>query len=99
MSYTPPNILPSNTTWGQFQLGGATGHLERLIAANFAGTASPTVAATISLTGAGQSINNPSAAVTVTNNGASRTLAKPSSAVTVSATGGGSTGGSIAANS
>lgn len=95
MTWIPPNILPSGTTWAEFQAGGLSGHLERLISANSGGTAAPAAAATISLTGGGQSISNPSSAVTVSNNGASRTIAKPTTAVTLSATGGGSSGGSL----
>ena len=41
MAYTSPSIAPSGTTFAQFQAGGASGILERLIAANFAGTAAP----------------------------------------------------------
>ena len=36
MAYTSPSITPSGTTFAQFQAGGASGQLERLIAANFA---------------------------------------------------------------
>jgi hypothetical protein len=53
MSYVSPNILPSGTTFAQFQAGGSSGHLERLIAANAAGTSNPTVAATVSANGGG----------------------------------------------
>ena len=53
MSYVSPNVLPSGTTFAQFQAGGSSGHLERLIAANAAGTSNPTVAATVSANGGG----------------------------------------------
>lgn len=43
MAYTSPTIVPSGTTFSQFQAAGATGHLERLIAANFLGTSPPAV--------------------------------------------------------
>ena len=33
MSYASPNVLSSGTTFAQFQAGGASGQLERLIAA------------------------------------------------------------------
>ena len=41
MSYANPNVLPSGTTFAQFQQGGASGQLERLITANSAGTSEP----------------------------------------------------------
>lgn len=52
MAYVSPTITPSGTTFAQFQAGGASGQLERLIAANFAGTSSPN-AATLTPTGGG----------------------------------------------
>lgn len=52
MAYTSPSIAPSGTTFAQFQAGGAGGILERLIAANFPGTAPPGTP-TISATGGG----------------------------------------------
>jgi hypothetical protein len=54
MSYTSPTVVASGTTFAQFQAGGASGHLERLIAAQGA-TLAPTVAATATATGGGSS--------------------------------------------
>jgi hypothetical protein len=53
MSYANPNVVPSGTSFTQFQAGGASGHLERLIAANSAAEPNPTVAATLSATAGG----------------------------------------------
>jgi hypothetical protein len=53
MSYANPNVLPSGTSFAQFQGGGASGHLERLIAANSTAGPSPTTAATLSATAGG----------------------------------------------
>ncbi len=53
MSYVSPNVLPSGTTFAQFQAGGSSGHLERLIAVNAAAASNPTVAATVSTNGGG----------------------------------------------
>ena len=53
MSYANPNVLPSGTSFAQFQAGGASGHLERLIAANSAAESNPTTAATLSATAGG----------------------------------------------
>jgi hypothetical protein len=53
MSYANPNVLPSGTTFAQFQQGGASGQLERLITANQAASTNPTVAATLSATAGG----------------------------------------------
>lgn len=53
MSYQNPNILASGTSFAQFQAAGASGQLERLITANAAGTANPTVAATLSANAGG----------------------------------------------
>ncbi len=55
MSYTAPTVVASGTTFAQFQSGGASGHLELLIAAQ-AATLAPTVAATLSQTGSGGSL-------------------------------------------
>lgn len=52
MAYIAPTIKPSGTTFAQFQAAGATGQLERLIAANFSGTSAPT-APTVNATGGG----------------------------------------------
>ncbi len=53
MSYANPNVLPSGTSFTQFQAGGASGHLERLIAANSAAELNPTTAATLLAAGGG----------------------------------------------
>src|SRR5947209_6026650 len=45
MGYTSPNVIASGTTFAQFQAGGVSGHLERLIAAQ-AATLAPTAAPT-----------------------------------------------------
>ena len=55
MAYPAPNIIPSGTTWAQLQAAGASGHLERLIAANALGSNAPTVAATAAATGGASS--------------------------------------------
>ena len=55
MAYPAPNIIPSGTTWAQLQAAGASGHLERLIAANAPGSSAPTTAATATATGGGSS--------------------------------------------
>jgi hypothetical protein len=57
MAYTSPTIAPSGTTFAQFQAGGPSGQLERLIAANFAGTAAPGIP-TLSATGGGTTGGN-----------------------------------------
>ena len=54
MSYTPPTVVASGATFAQFQSGGASGHLELLIAAQ-AATLAPTVAHTLTPTGGGAS--------------------------------------------
>ena len=54
MSYTAPTVVASGTTFAQFQAGGASGHLEKLITAQGA-TLAPTVAHTIAATGGGSS--------------------------------------------
>jgi len=55
MAYPAPNIIPSGTTWAQLQSAGASGHLERLIAANAPGSNAPNTAATATATGGGSS--------------------------------------------
>jgi len=95
MSYTNPNILASGTTFAQLQAGGASGHLEKLITAGTAASANPSVAATISLTGAGQSILNPTVAATVSATGGGQTVSVPTVQATVAV--GSATTGSLAA--
>ena len=53
MSYANPNVLPSGTTFAQFQQGGASGQLERLITANQTASLNPTTAATLSTNAGG----------------------------------------------
>jgi hypothetical protein len=53
MSYANPNVLPSGTSFAQFQAGGASGQLERLISANSPAESNPTTAATLSATAGG----------------------------------------------
>ena len=88
MAYTSPSIAPSGTTFAQFQAGGASSILERLIAANFPGTAAPG-APTISPTGGGTTGGNLAAGtyyVKVTeSNGVGETTASPEVSVTVAA--------------
>lgn len=57
MAYTSPSIKPSGTTFAQFQAGGTGGQLERLIAANLAGTGAPGTP-TASATGGGTTGGN-----------------------------------------
>jgi hypothetical protein len=88
MAYTSPSIAPSGTTFAQFQAGGVSGQLERLIAANFNGTAAPG-APTLSPTGGGTSGGNLAAGtyyikVTETN-GIGETTASPEVSVTIAA--------------
>jgi hypothetical protein len=54
MSYSAPSVVASGTSFAQFQAGGASGHLEKLITAQ-AATAVPTSAATATATGGGAS--------------------------------------------
>jgi hypothetical protein len=53
MSYSSPNVQSSGTTFAQFQAGGASGHLERLITVNAGVESNPTTAATVSANGGG----------------------------------------------
>lgn len=86
MAYTSPTIAPSGTTFSQFQAGGVSGLLERLIAANLPGTAAPG-APTLSATGGGTSGGSLAAGtyyikVTETN-GIGETTASPEVSVTI----------------
>jgi hypothetical protein len=79
MSYTAPTVVASGTTFAQFQAGGASGHLENLIAAQ-AATAAPTVAATLSETGSGGTLPTATYYCVVTeSNGFGETTASPAS--------------------
>ncbi len=86
MAYTSPSIAPSGTTFAQFQAGGVSGQLERLIAANFSATAAPS-APTLSPTGGGNTGGNLAAGtyyVKVTEtNGTGETTASPEVSVTI----------------
>ena len=82
MSYTSPSVTPSGTTFAQFQSGGESGHLERLIAAQLA-TANPTAAITATATGGGQTVAAPTLAATALATGGGTTIANPSAQATV----------------
>jgi len=89
LAYSAPSIRPSGTTFAQFQAGGATGHLERLIAAQLA-TSAPTSAHTWTATGGGSSGGLLAAgtyySVLTETNGIGETTAGPQSTqITVSA--------------
>ncbi len=77
MAYTKPNIIASGTTLAQLQAGGASGHLELLIAAQ-AATAAPTVAPTLSETGSSGSLAATTYFAVITEtNGIGETTASP----------------------
>ena len=88
MAYTSPNIVPSGTTFAQFQAGGSSGLLERLIAANLLGTGAPG-APTVSPTGGGTTGGSLAAGtyyIRVTeSNGIGETTASPEVSVTIAA--------------
>jgi hypothetical protein len=81
MSYTPPSITPSGTTFAQFQAGGASGHLERLIAAQSAsGTPAPVAAPTLAASGSGNALPANTYYVVITEtNGFGETTPSPAS--------------------
>jgi hypothetical protein len=80
MAYTAPTVVASGTTFAQFQAGGASGHLELLIAAQ-AATAAPTAAATLTANGAGHTLAaNTYFVVFTESNGFGETTAAPASA-------------------
>lgn len=79
MSYTSPSVTPSGTTFAQFQAGGVSGHLERLIAAQ-AATAGPTSAPTLAASGSGNSLAANTYYVVITEtNGFGETTPSPAS--------------------
>jgi hypothetical protein len=79
MSYVAPSVTPSGTTFAQFQAGGASGHLERLIAAQ-GGTAAPTSAPTLAASGSGSMLAaNTYYAVFTETNGFGETTPSPAS--------------------
>jgi hypothetical protein len=89
MSYTAPSVTASGATFAQFQAGGASGHLELLIAAQ-AATAAPTVKASWTATGGGSSGGTLAAGtyygVVTESNGFGETTASPEQdQITVSA--------------
>jgi hypothetical protein len=88
MAYISPTIAPSGTTFAQFQAGGVSGQLERLIAANSNGTAAPG-APTLSVTGGGTTGGSLAAGtyyVKVTEtNGIGETTASTEVSVTIAA--------------
>lgn len=88
MAYTAPTIVASGITFAQFQVGGASGHLEKLIAANLSATAAPS-APTLGATGGGASGGNLPAGtiyVKVTEtNGIGETTPSDEVSVTISA--------------
>jgi hypothetical protein len=90
MAYTNPNIIASGTTFAQFQSGGASGQLEKLIAAQVA-TQAPTVTGTATATGGGSTGGLLAAGtyyivVTETNGKGETTIGPESAQLTVAAT-------------
>ena len=80
MTYTAPSVTASGTTFAQFQSGGASGHLELLIAAQVASVA-PTAAPTLAASGSGATLPAATYYVVVTeSNGFGETAASPVSA-------------------
>jgi hypothetical protein len=55
MSYTLPSLTPSGTTFSQFQQGGLSAILEKLVTVNSGPTHAPTAAPTATATGGGSS--------------------------------------------
>jgi hypothetical protein len=79
MSYQAPTVVASGTTFAQFQAGGVSGHLEKLITAQGA-TAAPTSAPTLSETGSGATLPAATYYVVITeSNGFGETTASPAS--------------------
>ncbi len=77
MSYTAPTVVASGTTFAQFQAGGASGHLEKLITAQGA-TLAPTAAPTLAASGSGSTLPAATYYVVVTeSNGFGETTASP----------------------
>jgi len=77
MAYTAPSITASGTTFAQFQAGGASGHLEKLIAAQGT-TLAPTLAPTLAASGTGNSLAASTYYVVFTeSNGVGETTASP----------------------
>jgi hypothetical protein len=77
MSYTAPTVVASGTTFAQFQAGGASGHLEKLITAQ-AATLAPTSAPTLAASGSGNTLAAATYFCVVTeSNGFGETTASP----------------------
>jgi hypothetical protein len=89
MSYTPPSITASGTTFAQFQAGGASGHLEKLIATQpLVPTAAPTAAPTLAASGSGNTLAANTYYVVITEtNGYGETTASPVSSSQVVSSG------------
>lgn len=80
MSYIAPAVTPSGTTFAQFQAGGVSGHLERLIAAQGA-TPPPTAAPSLAASGSGNSLAaNTYYVIFTETNGFGETTPSPASA-------------------
>ena len=82
MAYIAPLVTASGTTFTQFQAGGASGQLERLISAQ-AATSNPLTAITATATGGGQTIAVPTVQATASPTGGGQTIAVPTSQATV----------------
>ncbi len=81
MAYISPSITASGTTFAQLQAGGASKHLENLIAANLNGTQAPSAAPTVSVSGTGGLLAAGSYYLKITEtNGIGETTASPESA-------------------
>ncbi len=89
MSYTAPSIAASGTTFAQFQSGGASGHLEKLIAAQpLTPTAAPTVAPTLAASSSGNTLAANTYYVVITEtNGFGETTPSPASSSQVVSSG------------
>jgi hypothetical protein len=81
MSYTAPSVTASGTTFAQFQAGGASGHLERLISVQSAsGTSAPSSAPTLAASGSGNALAAATYYVVFTEtNGLGETTQSPAS--------------------
>jgi hypothetical protein len=86
MAYIAPSVTASGTTFAQFQAGGVSGHLEKLIAAQ-AATAAPTSAPTLTVSGSGNTLaaNTYYAVITETNGFGETTVSPVSSSQPVTA--------------
>ncbi len=79
MAYTAPTPVASGTTFAQFQAGGASGHLERLIAAQGV-TSAPSSAPTLASSGSGNTLAAGTYYVVITeSNGFGETTQSPAS--------------------